>query len=193
MTSTTKFPSDFRGAARPLSSRGIELAAFRLGTSEAAIWAIINVETAGHGFLADRRPVLLFERHVFSRLTYGRSDDFDADISNITPGGYGAPGPHQYERLARAMKCDAGFGGAHALQAASWGIGQVMGFNFKLAGFGDVGAMVAAMCEGEDEQLAAMATFIEQRGLGVPLRHHRWTEFARGYNGPAQKLSLIHI
>jgi hypothetical protein len=36
-----------------------------------------------------------------------------------------------------------------ALESASWGLGQVMGFNAKTAGFADVHAMVDAMVAGE--------------------------------------------
>ena len=47
-----------------------------------------------------------------------------------------------------------------ALQSCSWGIGQIMGENFALAGFADVEQMVAAMSASEDQQLVAMANFL---------------------------------
>jgi hypothetical protein len=47
-----------------------------------------------------------------------------------------------------------------ALESASWGLGQVMGFNAKTAGFADVHAMVDAMVAGEGAQLQAVANFI---------------------------------
>jgi hypothetical protein len=40
----------------------------------AEIWAVFSVETSGCGFLTDRRPKILFERHIFSHLTNGRYD-----------------------------------------------------------------------------------------------------------------------
>nr|MBP6798835.1 DUF3380 domain-containing protein [Luteimonas sp.] len=48
--------------------------ALRLEVEEAALKAVAEVESSGSGFLAapDRRPKILFEGHVFHRLTAGR-------------------------------------------------------------------------------------------------------------------------
>jgi hypothetical protein len=142
---------------------------------------VIHVETSGCGFLPDRRPKILFERHYFSRLTGHRFDQQYPDISNPSAGAYGTGGAHQYDRLLRAMEL------AHdeALKSASWGIGQIMGEHADTLGFADVNAMVAAMCASEAEQLAAMAAFIDRNGLTSALRAQNWPRFAAGYNGPA--------
>jgi N-acetylmuramidase/Putative peptidoglycan binding domain len=71
-----------------------------------------------------------------------------------------------------------------ALQSASWGMGQIMGENFKAAGFSKVEDMVATMVESEDGQLLAGAKFMLSNGMGEPLRNHDWAGFARRYNGP---------
>ena len=113
------------------------------------------VETSGCGFLPDRRPPILFERHIFHRLTGGRFDD--GDISDQAPGGYGPMGAAQYLRLSRAVALDR----TAALQSASWGLGQVMGQNCAMAGYAEVAVMVAAMAASEDAQLTAMAAFFE--------------------------------
>src|SRR5262249_21522773 len=52
------------------------------------LWTVLNVETSGCGSLSDRRPQILYERHVFHRLTGGRFDD--GDLSDSASGGYGA-------------------------------------------------------------------------------------------------------
>ena len=101
-------------------------------------------------------------------------------MSAPTPGGYGAGGTNQYIRLQAAMQLDADA----ALKSASWGLGQVMGVNFSTAGFPDVNTMVAAMVASEDAQLKAMATFIQENGIGQYLKNHNWAGFARLYNGP---------
>ncbi len=132
-----------------------------------------HVETAGCGFLADRRPPILFEGHIFSRET-NRQFDAQGDISNPAPGGYGAGGTRQYDRLEKAMKLQA------ALRSASWRIGQIMGLNAQIAGFNDVGEMINAMVESEDRQTIGQAQFLKHNGLNA----HDWTRFARGYNGP---------
>jgi hypothetical protein len=71
-----------------------------------------------------------------------------------------------------------------ALQSASWGMGQIMGENFKTAGFTTVEEMVTAMVNSENDQLLAGANFMRANGMGEPLRQHDWAGFARRYNGP---------
>ncbi len=168
----------FEGSATALSSDGMALVAEALHVSNPEIWAVLSVETSGCGYLPDRRPQILFERHIFHRLTKGKFDD--GDISDPTPGGYGPRGAPQYDRLNRAILKDR----AAALQSASWGLGQIMGMNFAKAGFEDVEDMIAAMSDSEDRQLLAMATFLTGTGLASFLRGHDWASFARGYNGP---------
>jgi hypothetical protein len=73
---------------------------------------------------------------------------------------------------------------AAALQSASWGIGQVMGFNYTVAGFMTIDDMVAAMVKHEDAQLLAMANFIKGNNLAGALQRQNWVSFTRGYNGP---------
>jgi hypothetical protein len=149
-----------------------------LGVSEPEVWAVLTVETRGFGFLRDRRPQILFERHIFHNLTNGRHDVGHADISNTSRGGY-IGGPGEYGRLERAMTLDRDA----ALQSASWGIAQIMGFNFKVAGFATVAPMIDAMVRDENGQLLAMASFIDGKGLAGALRRQNWVSFARGYNG----------
>jgi len=168
----------FQGVASALSADGLAAVAGNLGVSAAEIWAVLAVETSGCGFLDDRRPQILFERHIFHRLTQGRYDS-DTDISYPTPGNYGPFGAHQYERLSEAIKRDKNA----ALQSTSWGIGQIMGEHFGAAGFDSVEAMVAAMLVSENRQLAAMGDFLISHKLHAALRAHDWTTFARGYNG----------
>jgi N-acetylmuramidase len=64
------------------------------------------VETGGCRFLPDRRPVILFERHIFSRETNHTFDASNSDISNPHAGGYSAGGAAQYDRLQRALALD---------------------------------------------------------------------------------------
>src|SRR5215469_13211894 len=166
---------DFKGNGTPLSSDGFAAVANNLNVSAPEIWTIMAVETSGCGYLPDRRPQILFERHIFHKLTKGQYDD--GDISDPTPGGYGPRGAAQYDRLARAIDKDRGA----ALQSASWGLGQIMGMNFGNAGFANVEDMVAAMVDSEDQQLLAMGNFLTKTGLAAALQAHNWAGFARGY------------
>ena len=171
-------PLAFRGNAKALSADGLTQVTGKLGVKAAELWTVLAVETSGCGFLPDRRPKILFERHVFHRLTKGRFDD--GEISDSKPGGYGALGAHQYDRLALAIEKDR----AAALQSASWGVAQIMGENHTLAGFPNIENMVAAMSESEDRQLLAMSSFLIGNKLHLALKAHDWKTFARGYNGP---------
>jgi hypothetical protein len=171
---------DFAANGTPLSSQGFADAGAGLGVGAAELWAVMSVETSGCGFLPDRRPKILFERHLFSRLTNGQFDADDPDVSNPSPGGYGPGGAHQYDRLAAAIQLDR----SAALQSASWGLGQVLGQNFQTAGSADVETMVQEMVDSEDGQLKAMMNFMKSNGIDRPLAEHDWTGFARRYNGP---------
>lgn len=171
--------ADFSGRGNPLTQEGLRSAASSLGVNLPALWAVMTVETSGCGFLPDRRPKILFERHIFHQRTKGVFDAKAPDISNSKPRGYGKGGPFQYERLNRAIALNR----TAALQSASWGLGQVMGFNAASAGYADVEAMVAAMSQTEDAHVLAMAHFIAEHGLAGDLKKEDWAGFASGYNG----------
>lgn len=166
--------------ASPLSAAGIQNALTTLGIDEPTLWAMLHVESSQLGYLTDRRPQILFERHIFSRLTGGAWDATHPDISNPVPGGYGASGAAQYPRLGEAVALNEDA----ALQSASWGLGQVMGENFALGGYAGASAMVEDMCSSEDAQLAMMVQFIVQNHLATALQTHNWAAYAHGYNGP---------
>ncbi|MBS0316847.1 MAG: DUF3380 domain-containing protein, partial [Proteobacteria bacterium] len=151
-----------------------------------SLWSVLTVESRGFGFLADRRPKLLFERHVFWRETGGRYAGEAPDICAKTGGGYQG-GAAEYDRLAKALAlCRRdGLGDEPALRSASWGLGQVMGFNASDAGFRSASDMVAQMSNSESAQLAGMVGFLRSQGLDGKLRSRDWTGFARRYNGPS--------
>jgi hypothetical protein len=172
---------EFRGAGLALSQSAFDLIVARLHLDPATLWALFEVETAGCGFLRDRRPQILYERHVFHRLTHGIYDD--GEISAAQPGGYGQLGGAQYDRLQRAMQLDHDA----ALQSASWGMGQILGRNYRAAGYLTVADMVTAMTGSEDAQLAAVEAFLVSQHLDVPLAQQQWAKFAAKYNGPAYK------
>lgn len=169
---------DFAGKSQALSADGLSSVADSLSVQAAEIWTVLAVETSGCGFLADRRPPILFERHIFSKLTNRQFDI--SDVSNPQAGGYGPSGANQYLRLANAIQLNR----TAALQSASWGLAQIMGMNFASAGFGDVEAMVSAMSDSEDAQLAAFSAFLKGNRLDQHLQAHNWASLAKGYNGP---------
>lgn len=154
----------------------------RVGCSTAEIETFLEVETKGKGFDSQGRPLILFERHWFHKLTKGRFDATHPHISNKTPGGYG-PSAAQYDRFSEAFALDP----QAAMKSASWGLGQVMGFNHEIAGYSTVDDFVDAMKISEGKQLDAAIEFIIHNDLDDELRRHDWAGFARGYNGAAYK------
>jgi hypothetical protein len=59
-----------------------------------------------------------------------------------------------------------------ALKSASWGLGQIMGFNAAVAGFRDAEDMVARMMRGASVQLLGTASFLRVKGMHAALRCH---------------------
>src|SRR5829696_1059550 len=145
---------DFAGPGKPLTEAVLDEAAAIVDIPNSGMWAVIHVESSGGGYQPDRRPKILFERHKFSHATGGRFDDDHPDISDPVPGGYGEGGAHQYDRLAEALALDR----KAALASASWGLGQVLGSNFEVAGFADVEDMIAKMVQSERTSSWACST-----------------------------------
>lgn len=170
---------EFIGEGRALNSETFGGAAEMLGVDAAKLWAVVEIEAKRCGFLPDRRPVILFERHKFHEKTKGKYSTENPEISNEESGGYGAGGAHQYDRLAAAINLDRDA----ALWSTSWGLGQVMGFNAEAAGFSNMETMIEEMCTTENAQLVGMTRFILKGGLDQALRVGDWTTFARKYNG----------
>jgi len=170
---------EFQGTGTPLTESGLDRVCNALDVKAPALWAVVTVETRGFGFLQEKRPLILFERHIFHRRTNGRFAAIAPHVSDPIPGGY-LGGALEYVRLHEAIALHR----RAALESASWGIGQVMGFNHQVAGFSSAEELVAAMMHDETNQLLAMANFISGNGLDRALRRHDWVAFARGYNGP---------
>lgn len=164
---------------KPFEIADISDACMKLKCNPVEIWTVIEVETEGFGFNADRSIKCLFERHVFHRLTNGKFDAAIPSLSNSRPGGYGYKSS-QLDRFNEAAKYD-----RHAaLRATSWGLGQIMGFNHFHAGYDDPEKMVAKFRESERFQLMALVKVIEAFGVAEALKFHDWRRFARWYNGP---------
>lgn len=154
-------------------------AAKRVGCTPAEIKTFLEVETKNDGFDDQDRPLILFERHWFHHYTKGIYDSSHPGISNPKAGGYGAGGNHQWDRYAEA----AALNEWAAKMSCSWGLGQVMGLNYLVAGFPTLDEFVSAMFESEGRQLDASVSFIVHNHLDDDLRNHSWATFARGYNG----------
>ena len=185
----------FNGPARRLDDIDLPIIGKTIGVGEDPIHAILDTETAGSGFDSYRRPKLLFEPHVFYRLLKGAGKMEQlakASAMNIAYPKWGTlPYPKEsYSNMSKAFEIDSNL----ALQSGSWGLGQIMGFNFSLAGYKSVENMVTEFTFDEEYHLKAMIRFIVSAGLDDELRAlDRATTrtemllaaqgFARGYNG----------
>lgn len=155
----------------------------------AALKAVQQVETGGRGgFFAPGKPAILFEGHIFwSQLKKRGLNPADYVTSNETilypkwSRQYYKGGIGEYDRLEQARKINREAADA----SASWGLFQIMGFNYAACGEKSVESFVASMCESEFKQLVLFARFMKQAGMLPALQAKNWAEFAKRYNGPA--------
>mgnify|MGYP001535440669 FL=1 len=71
-----------------------------------------------------------------------------------------------------------------ALESASWGMFQIMGFNHLYCGCKDVFEFVKKMQESHESQLKLMYYYMNNTSCLKNLKEHDWAGFARKYNGP---------
>ncbi len=143
-----------------------------------AIKSVAEVETKMGAWDSMGRPTILFERHYFRDLTLGKYTPTHPDISG-SPGGYGRFS-QQYPKLYRAAVLNE----KAALKSASWGSFQIMGKNYKQAGYATIFDFVKGLMSGEKENLDAFGTFIKNdKNLLDAIQNKKWKKFARYYNG----------
>lgn len=179
----------FVGKAKRLDDIDLPRIAQKIGVGEDELHAVIDVETAGGGFDSKGRPRMLFEPHIF----YREVDPSLRDKAVAAGLAYSKWGTKRYPsdsypRLEQALKLDRDA----AFRSASWGLGQIMGFNCKMVGYATAEEMVAAFLDDEETHLEAMVEFIISAGLDDELRRHDWSDFARGYNGAGYAKNNYH-
>jgi peptidoglycan hydrolase-like protein with peptidoglycan-binding domain len=181
-----------------------------LGCPPAHIRGVTEVEAKGSGFLPSGDLVILFERHWFyKKFNEALSKDpalvtqaakilgcgatvaevraemtqAHSDIYNPNAGGYlGGQAEWLRQRLARTFCNDAG------LQATSYGLFQIMGFNYSTAGYKSVQDMYMDYSKGERAQFGSFCKFIlSDVTLLRAVRQGDAALFAPHYNGPAYK------
>lgn len=143
--------------------------------------ALEAVESNGEGFLPTGEPEILFEAHVFSKLTNGKWDKDRPSISSprwnkdLYVGGRG-----EHRRLAQAVALSR----EAALQSASWGAFQVLGRNWKDLGYDSVQDFVndAYSAEGQFEMF--LRYIDTKKGLIEAMQKKDFKKIAELYNGP---------
>jgi len=152
----------------------------------AALLAVVEVESAGRtGAMVDGewRPVIRFEGHWFDDRLTGDKRALARRQGLASPKVGGVRNPRsqaaRWALLERAMMID----DTAALESTSFGVGQVMGGNWKALGFSSVHGLVAMARRDLGGQVELMVRFIRRNGLLDELRRHDWAGFARVYNG----------
>lgn len=156
------------------------------GVEAAALEAIADVESAGVAFWplgGKRLPPMRPEGHYFYRiLGPGAKRNMAVHMGLAAPhaGQVRVPSSRAavYDMLERMKTIDPDA----AMESCSWGLGQVMGENWKQLGYPSVTALVAS-CMTIEGQVELMERFIEKHGLADELKRHDWAGFARQYNG----------
>lgn len=169
----------------------ILIAAARIDVPAAQIKALSDVESPKGGFNPDGTPKILFERHKFwqalTKIDWitKRNEMYlkYPDICNPSAGGYNDRPQYEKLEIAATLNWDA----AH--ESASWGFGQVMGFNWKSLGYDSVRDFVTKMYESEGNQLDAVCRYINVSNLDGALRRKDWQAFALGYNGKKYRIN----
>lgn len=172
---------------KELSEDDIREHAKALNIEVAALKAVIDVESAGKGFLKDGRPKILFEGHIFwNQLTKAGKDPAQIAVNYpelVYPRWtkqYYKGGAAEYQRLNAACLIH----DESAKKSTSWGMFQIMGFNHKACGYDTVQEFVEKMSLNENVQMEAFTKFCESKKLLDHLRVKNWVAFAKSYNGP---------
>lgn len=180
-----------------LNDSAFTIAANQLGTELACVKAVTTVEAKEFGFLNNGFPVTLFERHKFySALIKNKGVSFAdtasakfPDICNKDTGGY-VGGSGEIVRLQRAIAID----NTSAVASASYGLFQIMGFNYAAAGYISAEAYYAAMKISESNQLMAFVNFVKANPrIHQALKAKDWATFALLYNGPGYKVNNYDV
>lgn len=172
-----------------LTQADIDIAARTLGVNTAAVRAVLAVEAAGSGFLADGRVKVQFEPHVMYRqlkekFGQARADaelSAHPDLVALKAGSYQSLDKEDRDMDRAAKEIDR----ECALESASWGLPQIMGYHWKTCGYPSLQSFLNDMYRSEGGQLNAFVKFIvaDSRLLNA-LRSRDWAVFARVYNGP---------
>ena len=149
----------------------IELAA-KFGIEYIALCAVLKVESAGSGFSNNGKIKIQFEPYHFNKYTGIRIAN---GVENQKV---------EYKAYFKAVDIDQ----EAAMLSTSWGLGQVMGFNHKRAGYITVQEMVGTFNSSEYYQLEGMLNFVKSsKKMYTALLSKDWATFAYYYNGKYYK------
>lgn len=175
---------------KKLTEQQIREVAKKYDVPYASLKAVILTEARSDGFYSHTLiPVVRFENHIFHKKTNGIYAKSHPTLSSKTfTNKYNKQGYNEYLRFLQAYDIDSD----SAIWSTSWGIGQVMGFNFAVTGAMNLHQFMNNMFDSESKQIEAMMGFIKANGLLQAMRNSDWSTFARGYNGKDYALNKYH-
>lgn len=162
--------------------------AHMLGCTPKQIRAVAKVESAGSGFDKQGRPKILFERHIFHRLTGGRFSP-----SSFSQGKGGGYSEDSWAKLGAACGKDVDA----AFSSASWGKFQVLGIHWSKLGYASPFELAHSCVESEAAHYVLLARYVQAFGLTGAIRRistdpETCRDFSSGYNGPAYRRFAYH-
>ncbi|SDQ17805.1 N-acetylmuramidase domain-containing protein [Pseudovibrio sp. Tun.PSC04-5.I4] len=162
----------------------------RLGCEMAVLQAVLEVESKGAAYDDEGRLILLPEKHVFHR-ELPKSKRVKAVVLRLAAKrwkkanykGLGKSGSDaRWDRLQAMAKLDE----AAAFKSCSYGLAQIMGFNFAQCGYRSPQEFVQGLAANSETQVRAFIAFLENSGLRDALRAKDFRAIARIYNGRGQ-------
>ena len=173
-----------------LTDNDFQQAAARLGPSvkPALLHAFAEVESGGKsGFGQAGLPIIAYEGHVFRRYTHKMYDETHPLLSYryVIKAGRewkinNADQKQAWRTLGEAIRLDR----SSALMSCSWGMFQVMGFNYADCGYTDVDAFVADMKKSARGQLDAFVGYcLKKAGMVHAMGTLDFVGMASRYNG----------
>lgn len=177
--------------SRQLTETDYQNAANRLGVPLASVKAVATVESAGSGFLADGRVKIQYEPHVMYKrlqIKFGneRADRElvkHPDLVALKAGSYNSADREDKDMEKASEQIDR----QCALESASWGAFQIMGYHWALIGFESLQAFVNAQYKAAGQLDSFVRFILADKRLIRALKSKDWGTFAAIYNGPAYK------
>ncbi len=168
----------------PVADAEVRQLAAQNNLEPAALLAAVQVESVRQGFDANGRPIILFEPHIFSRMTQRRYDESHPTISYRSWGAvrYPRTQDERWAQLRAAYTLDP----EAAVASASWGKFQIMGMNFQSAGYGSATEFIADLSKSEIAEYRAFLTYTISNNILDDLQRLDFEGFSRVYNGPGQ-------
>lgn len=180
--------------AAAITDADIQAAAQRLNVPVSHIKMVRKVESGGKSFDDKGRPVILPEPHIFYRRTNGKHGTTNYSYPNWGAKPYPTSYDGRWTQLADMAEKDE----AAALESASWGLFQIMGFHWQALGYASAQDFAKRMATSEADHLDSVVRFIEKNGLAPALRRCKagdpdsCRDFAKSYNGAGYEKNAYH-